>query len=108
MPKIIPTEKYKREAKKLYKKYKNLIKDTSVLEDILTQNPQAGIDLGSNLYKLRLKNSNKNKGKSSGYRIITYFIDENDVIYLVTIYDKSDTENISTEKLLDIINSELN
>ncbi len=106
MLKIIPTNRYKKEVKKLYKKYKSIIKDTSKLEEILNSNPKAGIDLGSNFYKLRLQNSDKNKGKSSGYRVITYFIDENDVIYLVTIYDKSDIINVSTEKLIDIINSE--
>lgn len=44
--------------------------------------------------------SSKNKGKSGGARVITYMkiVDEN--IYLISIYDKSDTGTISDEEIL--------
>lgn len=53
-----------------------------------------GTELGNNTYKARIKNSDNNKGKSAGYRIITYAVDEDFKIYLVTIYSKSEQENI--------------
>jgi hypothetical protein len=48
----------------------------------------------------------KNKGKSGGFRIITYFLLDNDIdndIYLVIIYDKSDIDDIPKNELLKIV-----
>ena len=56
--------------------------------DELIKNPLMGTELGNNTYKIRIKNSDNNRGKSGGYRIITYIVDENCKIYLVTIYSK--------------------
>jgi hypothetical protein len=39
-------------------------------------NPKLGQSLGSNLYKIRLSASDKGKGKSGGFRLITYLIQE--------------------------------
>jgi len=54
-----------------------------------------------------LANSAKNQGKSSGYRVITYHIDESNIVSLVDIYDKSSTASISKEELMKIIKNEL-
>jgi hypothetical protein len=44
--------------------------------------------------------SSKNKGKSGGARIITYLKILDEIIYLISIYDKSDTDSISDNELL--------
>ncbi len=62
-----------------------------------------GTELGNNTYKIRIKNSDNNKGKSAGYRIITYVIDEEYKIYLVTIYSKSEQESIIDIELKTLI-----
>ena len=59
-----------------------------------------GISLGDGIYKVRIANSDKNKGKSAGYRLITLLKIVDTEIYLIYLYDKSDLENI-TEKELD-------
>jgi hypothetical protein len=41
----------------------------------------------------------KNKGKSGGARVITNLHIEGEIIYLLSIYDKSDQDTISDEDL---------
>ena len=47
--------------------------------------------------------TSKGKGKSGGARVITLVRIKNDVLYLVTIYDKSERENIPDDELNDLI-----
>jgi len=96
-------EKY---FKRYSKKYSSLNYDLQQLEEQLIENPTLGIYLGDGLYKIRLAVKSKNKGKSGGFRIITYFILNNDIdndINLVIIYDKSDIEDIPKNELLKIV-----
>jgi len=101
--KVIPTPEFIKNLKALKKRYKSIKKDILLLSEKLEENPKIGICLGNNIYKIRVKNSDNNKGKSAGYRIITYLIDEDLEIYLVTIYSKTDRENILDYELQDII-----
>ncbi len=55
-----------------------------------------------NLYKIRVANSSKNKGKSAGYRIY-YYIKLEETTYFLTIYDKSEVEMIDENLLIDLI-----
>jgi len=107
-PSIIPFKAFVRDVKKLKKKYKNILSDLEEFKNILLETPNIGYSLGHGIYKVRVKNSNKNQGKSGGYRVITCFIDKNDTIYLVKMYDKGEIESIKTSKLLEIIEEELN
>ena len=45
--------------------------------------------------------SSKNKGKSGGARVITYVKIVDEVIYLLSIYDKSETDTITDKELLE-------
>ncbi|MGC9353001.1 MAG: type II toxin-antitoxin system RelE/ParE family toxin [Mariniphaga sp.] len=101
--KIYPTPEFKKRFKRLHKKYPTLKDDLSKVIQILQAKPDSGISLGFNLYKIRLAISSKGKGKSGGARIITYLITEHKEIYLVYIYDKSQLENITKEKLTKLI-----
>jgi len=99
---IIEQDLYLKARKKLSKKYKNIESDVENFLLNLTSLDDLGIELKNNVYKVRIANSNKNKGKSAGYRLISYVkIIENE-IHLIFIYDKSNLENI-TEKELDIL-----
>ena len=96
-------EKY---FKRYSKKYRSLSDDLHQLEKQLIENPTLGIYLGDGLYKIRLAVKSKSKGKSGGFRVITYFILDNDIesdINLVIIYDKSDIEDIPKNELLKIV-----
>lgn len=69
----------------------------------LEQNPALGTNLGNNCYKVRLAIKSKGKGKSSGARVITHILIENETIYLLSIYDKSDQDSISDEEIKDLL-----
>ena len=101
--KIVPTPEFKKQVKKLAKHYRNIHQDLSLLKTQLNQNPQVGIDLGNNCYKIRLANSSIPTGKSGGFRIITYYIDGKGIVRLLYIFSKKDQENISDSELQEII-----
>ena len=101
--KIIPTPEFIKNLKSLSKKYKSIKKDMLELANKLEDNPTLGTSLGNNTFKLRVKNSDLNKGKSAGYRVITYCINELKEISLITIYSKSDKENILDLELIELI-----
>ena len=96
---VYPTPSFKREAKKLIKKFASLKDELALLGSELEANPKMGTDLGNNTYKIRLAIKSKNKGKSGGARVITFVITEDHEIYLLKIYDKSDLENINSKEL---------
>jgi hypothetical protein len=96
------TDIFKKDFKKLVKRDKFLIEEFEALLNQLQINPTAGTSLGNGKYKIRIQNKSNNKGKSAGYRVITY-TKLDDVILLVYIYSKSDLENISSSKIDEII-----
>ena len=91
---VIPSDKFKKEAKRLIKKFTSLKQELTTLNSVLENHPETGTSLGNDVYKLRLAIKSKGKGKSGGARVITYIINENNEVYLLTIYDKSEFENI--------------
>ncbi len=101
--KIIPLESFKQNFKKLQKKYRNIKDDVRKLTVELQENPQAGIALQHNCYKLRVANSSVPTGKSGGFRTVYYFVDEYKSIYLMAIYSKIQKENISENELLELL-----
>lgn len=99
-------DRFDREIKRLSKKYKTLKGEIAELSEILKISPKQGVSLGSGLYKIRLASASKGKGKSGGFRVVTYYIEQvgdEEIVYLVTIYDKSEQENITKDDLLSII-----
>ena len=63
---------FKKEAKKLVKKYPSLKKELTNLFKQLEETPTLGTPLGNNIYKIRLAITSKNKGKSGGARLISF------------------------------------
>ena len=96
---VIATSRFKRDIKKLIKKYVSLKKEFVKLLDNLEQNPQLGTHLGNDCYKIRIAIASKGKGKSGGARVITHILIKDQKVFLLTIYDKSEKENISDKEL---------
>lgn len=96
---FIPTDDFRKAVKRLAKKYPSITRDLDSLFEKLEQNPFEGDPLGDNSYKVRMAISSKGKGKSGGARVITCVKIIDDVIHLLTIYDKSEIENVSREYL---------
>ncbi len=98
-----------RKAKRLIKKYHSLPESLKQLEQDLLNNPKIGANYGSNIYKVRLADTSKGKGKSGGFRVITYLIEEtaeSTEIYLITIFDKSGEASIDKDDIKGILKSE--
>ena len=59
-----------------------------------------GTPLGHDCFKIRMAISAKGKGKSGGARVITHVQVTKEDIFLLSIYDKSEAENIADKELL--------
>ena len=99
--KINYTHPFAKELKHLVKKYPSIKVDVSNLMKELQTNPLMGIPIGNNFYKIRMAIQSKGKGKSGGARVITYVQVINENIFMIAIYDKSESENISAKQLQD-------
>ena len=106
MNKAIYTQYFKSRAKRLLNKFSTLKNELIDLESQLLKTPTLGTALGNGLYKIRLGTKSKGGGKSGGFRVITYLIEENENssdIYFITIYDKSEEATLDKKMLLKII-----
>lgn len=100
---LIVTPSFEREVKSLFKKYRSLKDDLMDLFQSLENEPISGKPLGKDCYKIRLAIASKGKGKSGGARVITCVKITSENIYLLTIYDKSEKEDISDKELNELL-----
>lgn len=95
------TPRFKRDLKQLAKRFRRIRSDLQPLIDRLQNGELPGDPLSGvkyTLFKVRVKNSDTQKGKSGGYRVI-YYLKTEDRIILVTIYSKFDLSDIDGETL---------
>lgn len=91
------TSEFKRNLRALARKYRHIRSDVQPFIDQIKSGQTIGNQvkgLGYTIYKARVKNSDIQKGKSAGYRVI-YWIRTPKNIILVTIYSKLDQTDIS-------------
>ena len=100
---ILPTSKFSKEIKRLIKKFPSLKSEFANLISLLSENPTTGTSLGENCFKIRIAIASKNKGKSGGARIITYLMLKDKSVFLLTIYDKAEKQNITEKELKEMI-----
>lgn len=100
---VRPARSFERDAKRLLKKYASLRKELMELGDELSENPTLGIPLGRDCYKIKIGIKSKGKGSSGGARVITYVINENEEVILLTIYDKKEKSNLSSDELNELL-----
>jgi hypothetical protein len=101
---IIATQRFARDLKRLAKKYLSLKREYGLLIDELEKDPfLVGTSLGNNCYKIRISIASKGKGKSGGARAITHIVVKEKKVFLLTIYDKSEKENISDKELQELL-----
>ena len=101
--KIVYTSSFGKELKKLYSKYPSIKSDFKKLLSSLLENPEQGKALGNSCFKLRMAITSKGRVKSGGARIITCIKIIDELIFLISIYDKSDRESISDKEIKDRI-----
>jgi mRNA-degrading endonuclease RelE of RelBE toxin-antitoxin system len=99
------TLEFKRDLRALAKKYRHIRSDVQPVIDSL----QAGNIIGDRvegtryvIFKIRVRNSDLQKGKSAGYRLI-YELQSPTSVILITIYSKLDQEDISPVRIRQIV-----
>ena len=102
---IIAIPSFERELKFLAKKHRSIPTDFKKLLDDLELNPTMGDEVLKDCYKIRMAITSKGKGKSGGARLITFVYILKETIYLLSIYDKSETATISDKELRELIKS---
>ena len=85
------------------KKYPSLKQEYFELIELLEENPEQGVSLRDNCYKIRLSIASKNKGKSGGARVIINIVLVENNVYLLAIYDKSEKESLSDKELNELL-----
>jgi hypothetical protein len=94
---------FDRRAKALAKKYPSLKQDLAELVEELHEDPRQGSSLGKGCYKVRMAIAAKGKGKRGGARVITCVRVMGEVVWLLTVYDKSEQADITDKELAGLL-----
>ncbi len=101
--KIELSANFKKQAKRLSKKFPSLKAELELLFTELEQNPTLGTPLGNDIYKIRLAISSKNKGKSGGARVLSFVKVSVTTTLLFSIYSKREIDNLTDKQIQELI-----
>ena len=96
---------FSRNLRDLAKKYRNIRNDIKPVIEQLERGDLPGDQIpgvGYAVFKLRVRNSDTQKGKSGGYRLI-YYVKTSTGIILLTIYAKSEQVDIAAKDIQNIV-----
>lgn len=99
----------KKNLAKLARRYRRIRQDVQpVIETLIAgQTPGDQVPgVGYPTYKVRIKNSDAARGTSGGYRLL-YYLRTSERILLVTLYSKSDAEDVPPDVLRRLIEEHL-
>ncbi|MEH1861236.1 MAG: type II toxin-antitoxin system RelE/ParE family toxin [Nostoc sp.] len=108
------SDEFEQELYRLSKRFRNICSDVQPITLQLQQGNFVGDAYGGLrlriagigeeyiVYKVRVRNSSIQKGKSAGYRLI-YQVESPTSLLLLTIYSKSDREDIGANEIRDIV-----
>lgn len=99
------TPEFQRKLKNLAKKYRQVPNDIQPVIEQLQLRELLGDripGIGFEVMKVRIRNSDTQKGKSGGYRLI-YWVASTELLVLLDIYSKSDREDIEVNEIRQII-----
>jgi mRNA-degrading endonuclease RelE of RelBE toxin-antitoxin system len=102
---VTTTDRFEARIRKLGKRYRSIRLDIKPIIEQLEAGELPGDKISGveyDLFKVRVKNSNNQKGKSGGYRIIYYLRTENHIM-LVSIYSKSDEADMDIAEIREIL-----
>ena len=90
---VLTIPPFDKQIKRLAKKYPSIKIEFAELIENLEQEPEQGTPLGNNCFKIRIGIASKGKGKSGGARVIINVLVSEEIVYLLSIYDKSEKDN---------------
>ena len=94
---------FKKEAKRLTKKYPSLKIELAELFTELEENPTTGTPLGNDIYKILLAIASKNKGKSGGARVLSFVKVTQTTVLLFSIYNKGEVDSLTDKQIKELI-----
>jgi mRNA-degrading endonuclease RelE of RelBE toxin-antitoxin system len=100
---VLSIPPFDRQLKRLTKKFPSLKAEYAALVEELEENPEKGTPMGNNCFKIHLAIASKGRGKLGGARVITHIYIENETVFLLAIYDKSEQKDISDEELRELL-----
>lgn len=110
MTKVVLSEKFFKDLKKLKKKFNKIDRDLDGLFVRISSGEVVGDRLREfrkfEIYKARVRNSSSDVGKSGGFRVIYYLKREDDLVLVLSIYSKSQKLNILKNEILKILKDE--
>jgi mRNA-degrading endonuclease RelE of RelBE toxin-antitoxin system len=102
---VTVSDRFATEIRQLAKRYRRIRLDIQPIIDQLEAGELPGDQIPGmdyTLFKVRVRNSDAQRGKSGGYRII-YYLKTVTQILLVTIYSKSDKSDITAAEVQEIV-----
>jgi hypothetical protein len=100
---VLTIQPFDRQIKRLIKKYPSLKDEFAKLISSLEENPEQGTSLGRNCFKIRIAIASKGKGKSGGARVITNVFITEETVFLLSIFDKSEKDNLTDKELKELL-----
>ncbi|PZV07080.1 MAG: addiction module antitoxin [Leptolyngbya sp.] len=100
------TERFEKEMRRLVKRYRHIQLDIQPIIEQLQAGEIPGDqipNLDHAVFKVRVRNTDIQKGKSGSYRVI-YYLQTATQILLITIYAKSDRSDIAAAEIREILN----
>lgn len=99
MYQILILDHFRRQLKSYCKKYRHLKHDVILTLSSFEKNRE--VDLGRNVYKLRIKSKDIPKGKSKSFRLILLVVEMGKFLVPVCLYFKGDRMNVSKKEIND-------
>ena len=69
--------------------------DRDAVVEMIASNPQAGDEIGGTGGARKVRVAGRGKGKSGGYRVITFYSGKNVPVFLLALYSKGEKANLS-------------
>jgi mRNA-degrading endonuclease RelE of RelBE toxin-antitoxin system len=99
------TGAFKRQLKRLARKYRRIRADLEPIISQLQTGETPGDQIqggGYTVYKVRVRNTDTQRGTSGGYRVIYYIVRPDDIL-LLTLYSKTEQDDVHVDAIVRII-----
>lgn len=95
--KVVITSHFGKQLKPLTRKFRHLKRD--IEETLPAFDKNLSIALGNYTYKLRLKSSDLQRGKSRSFRLIVFVVEYENILAPIAIYFKGEKEDLSKAEI---------
>lgn len=69
--------------------------EIEAVEQLVARDPQSGMAIAGTGGCRKIKVAGRGKGKSGGYRVVTFFSGDTIPVFLITVFGKGEKDNLS-------------